>query len=237
MRRPLALTLSLLLLAGVPLAKSYAQASQSEDDQRRQAQADEDDKKKKKEKEWAITQGPLPDQKNSGPCPFAKVLYDASRYVELKDGQENPAAVGYTGEIEGLQATCEYKGGEPIREHLAVGFAFGKGPMAKAVHKDYRYWVAVTVRNLAVLDKQYFTVPADFSKGADRVNYVDRLADIVIPRARPGVSGANFEILVGFDVTPEMADFNRLGKRFRVNAGGDVEMTKTASAAGSSASR
>jgi hypothetical protein len=236
MRRPLALTLSLLLLAGVPLAKSYAQ-SQSEDDQRRQAQAEEDDKKKKKEKEWTITQGPLPDQKNSGPCPFAKVLYDASRYVELKDGQESPAAVGYTGEIEGLQATCEYKGGEPIREHLAVGFAFGKGPMAKAVHKDYRYWVAVTVRNLAVLDKQYFTVPADFTKGADRVDYVDRLADIVIPRARPGVSGANFEILVGFDVTPEMADFNRLGKRFRVNAGGDVEMTKTASAAGSAASR
>ena len=32
-------------------------------------------------------------------------------------------------------------------------------------------------------------------------------------------SGANFEILVGFDVTPQMAAFNRLGKRFRPNAG------------------
>jgi hypothetical protein len=32
------------------------------------------------------------------------------------------------------------------------------------------------------------------------------------------VSGSNFEILVGFEVTPEMAEFNRLGKRFRVNA-------------------
>ena len=113
-----------------------------------------------------------------------------------------------------------------------MGFAFGKGPMAKGVHKDYRYWVAVTVRNLAVLNKQYFTVPADFTRGADRVNYVDRQADIEIPRARAGVSGSNFEILVGFDVTTEMADFNRHGKRFLVNAGGDVEETKTASAAG-----
>ena len=232
MRRPIALAFSLFLLAGLPLANSYAQSRPSEDDQRRQAQADEDAKKKQKEKEWATAQAPLPDQKNSGPCPFAKVLYDASRYIELKDGQESPAAVGYTGEIEKIQATCEYKGGEPIREHLAVGFAFGKGPMARSIHKDYRYWVAVTVRNLAVLDKRYFTVPADFTRGADRVAYVDRLADIEIPRARPGVSGANFEILVGFDVTPEMADFNRLGKRFRVNAGGDVEETKTASAAG-----
>ena len=237
MRRALTVGLSALLFAGAPLAKSYAQSQQSQDDQRRQAEADEDAKKKAKDKEWKIEQQPLPDQKNAGPCPFTKVLYDASRYVELKGGQEAPEAVGYTGEIQGLQSTCQYKGGEPIVEHLAVGFAFGKGPMAKAMHKDYRYWVAVTVRNLAVLDKQYFTVSADFPKGADRVNYVDRLADITIPRAKAGVSGANFEILVGFDVTPEMADFNRLGKRFRVNAGGDVEVTKTASAAGTTGSR
>ena len=33
------------------------------------------------------------------------------------------------------------------------------------------------------------------------------------------VSGSNFEVLVGFDVTPEMAAFNQAGKRFRANAG------------------
>ena len=231
MRRTFTLGLSALLIAGLPLAKSYAQ-SQSQDDQRRQAEAEQDAKKKAKDKEWKIEQQPLPDQKNAGPCPFTKVLYDASRYVELKGGQEAPEAVGYTGEIEGLQATCQYKGAEPIVEHLAVGFAFGKGPMAKAIHKDYRYWVAVTVRNLAVLDKQYFTVSADF-----RMAVRQQVQDITIPRAKAGVSGSNFEILVGFDVTPEMADFNRLGKRFRVNAGGDVEVTKTASAAGTPSSR
>ena len=237
MRRPVTLAVSLFLLAGAPLAAAYAQSSADQDDQRRAAQADEDKKKKEKEKEWATAEAPLPDQKNAGPCPFAKVLYDASRYVELKDGQEAPAAVGYTGEIEHVKATCAYKGKEPIKEHLAVGFAFGRGPMAKMMHKDYRYWVAVTVRNLAVLDKQYFTVSADFPKGTDRVDYMDQLADIEIPRAKAGVSGSNFEILVGFDVTPEMADFNRLGKRFRVNSGGDVEVTKTASAAGTTPSQ
>ena len=237
MRRPIALGLSLLLLAGLPLAKAYAQSSQSQDDQRRQAEADDDKKKKEKDKEWQLQEGPLPEQKNSGPCPYAKVLYDAGRYVELKDGQESPAAVGYTGEIENVQAICEYKGALPIHERLAIGFGFGRGPMAKAAHKDYRYWVAVTVRNLAVLNKTYFTVPADFRPGQDRADYVDHVADIEIPRAKAGVSGSNFEILVGFDVTPEMADFNRLGKRFRVNAGGDMEVTKTASAAGPAGAR
>ena len=32
-------------------------------------------------------------------------------------------------------------------------------------------------------------------------------------------AAGNFEVLVGFDVTPEMADFNRQGKRFFANAG------------------
>ena len=229
MRRTLTLALCAFAFLSAPVLKAYAQ-SQSEDDERSHAQADEDAKKKEKDKEWKITQGPLPTQKNSGPCPYAKVLYDAGRYVELKAGQESPEAVGYTGEIEGLQASCEYKGVQPIVEHLSVGFAFGKGPNAKLMHKDYRYWVAVTVRNLTVLDKQYFTVPVQFTPGKDRVDYVDHVADIVIPRASTRVSGDNFEILVGFDVTPEMADFNRQGKRFRVNAGGDVDVTKTASA-------
>ena len=211
--------------------RAYAQSSQNQDDQQRQAQADEDAKKKEKDKEWKIEQGPLPEQKNSGPCPYAKVLYDAGRYVELKGGQENPDAVGYTGEIQGLQASCAYKGAAPIVEHLAIGFSFGKGPQAKLMRKDFRYWVAVTVRNTAVLDKAYFTVPVTFPQGKDRVDYVDHLADITIPRANTKVSGANFEILVGFDVTPEMADFNRLGKRFRANAG-DVDLAKAASAGG-----
>jgi len=51
---------------------------------------------------------------------------------------------------------------------------------------------------------------------------VDKIEDITgisIPRANIKVSGANFEVLIGFDVTPEMATFNREGERFRVNVG------------------
>jgi uncharacterized linocin/CFP29 family protein len=47
----------------------------------------------------------------------------------------------------------------------------------------------------------------------------EKLEGIVIPRASLETSGANFEVLIGFDVTPAMAEFNRDGKRFRVSAG------------------
>jgi hypothetical protein len=43
---------------------------------------------------------------------------------------------------------------------------------------------------------------------------------ITIPRANPDTSGVNFEILVGFDLTPEQLAFNRDGKRFRPDVGG-----------------
>jgi len=70
-----------------------------------------------------------------------------------------------------------------------------------------------------VLAKRYFNLPVTFPSGKDRVAVSDDIDGIVIPRGSPTISGANFEILIGFDVTPQMVEFNRLGKRFRIEAG------------------
>ncbi|MBE7217218.1 MAG: Tat pathway signal sequence domain protein [Caulobacteraceae bacterium] len=219
MRRVTSVLLGVALAGALLPAAAYAQASQREDDARREAQSEADAKKKQKAKEWDTSQAPLPDVKNAGPCPFVKVLYDAARQVELKDGKESPSAVGFTGEIQNVRSVCQYKGAEPIRVQMAVNFQFGRGPQAEGETKTYRYWVAVTKRNSLVLDKQEFAVPVRFTPGVDRMTYTDLLKDVVIPRADKGVSGSNFEVLVGFDVTPQQAEFNRDGKRFRANAG------------------
>jgi len=47
----------------------------------------------------------------------------------------------------------------------------------------------------------------------------ERVDKIVIPRVAEGTSGENFEIIVGFELTPEQRAFNADGKRFRVSAG------------------
>jgi hypothetical protein len=219
MRRNLLLLSCLAVVAAAPAFHAYAQSQgQGDDDARRRAQADADKKKAEKEKQWSLPQADLPVVKNVGPCPYVKVLYDAARYMEFKDGKENPAAAGYTGEITGLVANCQYKGSDPITLQLGVGFDLGRGPMAQGTSKDYHYWVAVTERNETVIAKQEFTVRGDFPNGADRTFVEDKLMGIVIPRAKATTSGGNFEVLVGFDVTPEMASFNRDGKRFRANA-------------------
>ena len=212
MRRKLPLLYALMTVCTLlPAASAFAQ----------QGGGDDDDKKAKRKAEWELRQAPLPGKRNAGPCPFVKTLYDAARYAEFKDGQEASSAVAYTGEINNVAAECEYKGAEPIKLKMQVDFGFGRGPQGTDEKKSYRYWVAVTQRNQAVLAKEYFTVPVDFS-GGDRVAMGDRIESIVIPRASETVSGDNFEVLVGFDVTPQMAEFNREGKRFRVNAGAPV---------------
>jgi hypothetical protein len=215
MRRLLLSALFAVAAAGsLAPAIAHAQMGGGADDQ-----AEDAARKSKAKKEWEDPQARLPALKNAGPCPFVKVLYDAARYQEFEGGREASNAVGFTGEIQGVSAFCEYKGDEPIKVQMEVLFAMGKGPAAQGDAKTYRYWVAVTQRNEAVLAKQYFDLPVEFPPGQDRVSVTEEFKNLIIPRAKATTSGANFEILVGFDVTPEMAAFNRDGKRFRVNAG------------------
>ena len=182
-------------------------------------QQQEDAKKKQRDKEWSDNQAPLPALRNAGPCPYVKALYDAARYVEFKENKEASANVGWTGEIQGISAGCEYKEDEPIKMAMEVLFEFGKGPTAQAGQKTYHYWIAVTDRNREVLARQDFDLKVDFPAGQDRVYRREPINNIVIPRATATTSGANFEVLVGFEVTPQMAAFNREGKRFRLNVG------------------
>ena len=217
MRRQMLLAAALLAaLTAVP-ATSYAQGRNDPDAQRKE-EADAAKKKKQKE-EWGDNQAALPQLRNAGPCPFVKTLYDAARYVEFKGEKEASADVGWSGEIQGVSAGCQYKADQPIQVTMEILFELGKGPQAEGRQKTYRYWIAVTDRNRAVLAKETFDLPVTFPEGQDRVYVTEDIKQIVIPRADQGTSGANFEVLVGFEVTPQMADFNRQGKRFRLNVG------------------
>jgi hypothetical protein len=160
---------------------------------------------------------PLRRNTAAGPCPYVKILYDAARYVEMPENQLAAANAGFTGEIEGLSSVCRYQSNEPITVDMRVLFSLGRGPQAQTDGRTYRYWVAVTERNKAVLAKTYFDLPVAFD-GSDRTT-VTQEQTIVIPRADATTSGDNFEILVGFDVTPAMVELNRTGSRFRINAG------------------
>lgn len=206
--------------AAAPVAHAQGQ---TESQRQRQEEVDREQReasRKALDRDQANRELPVPELANSGPCPFVKVLYDASRVIDFKDNQKASSAVAFSAEIQGLVATCRYKDGEPITVDMNITFAIGKGPQATSNQKALGYWVAVTDRNRSILGKEQFGITAIFPPEADRVLAYDRVAQVIIPRANDKVSGENFEVLVGFDVTPEMAAFNRQGTRFVVNATG-----------------
>lgn len=218
MRRQMLLAAAVMTALTTVPAMSYAQGRRDpEADQRKQQE--EAAKKRKQKAEWGDNQAPLQALRNAGPCPFVKSLYDAARFVEFKEAREASANVAWSGEIQGISAGCAYKDDQPIQVQMEVLFEMGKGPQATGRQKTYKYWVAVTDRNKSVLAKQSFDLPVTFPEGEDRVYVTENINNITIPRASVATSGSNFEILIGFDVTPQMAAFNREGKRFRLNVG------------------
>lgn len=204
---------SLVLVSSAEAQSRGGRGGQQKDDDAKAAE------KAKQDKEWKPTFAPLKKHKAEGACPYVKVLYDAARMVDFDGGKEASSSVKWSGEINRVYSDCQYEGEQPIKVQLGINFALGRGPKAEGDAHNYRYWVAVTERNNEILEKAYFDMPVKFQAGQDRQNVTQVLEEIVIPRAKATVSGSNFEILVGFDITPANADFNRDGKRFKVNAG------------------
>lgn len=160
----------------------------------------------------------LDTRQNSGTCPPAGAVYNASRIVAFNGETETFPNVEYTGEIVDVRLFCRYTGTDPVRAEVEIDFAFGKGPSGTSSRRDYGYWIAVTRRSGKVLNKEHFTVSADFSDGpvSGETELVQR---IVIPRLDESVSAANFEVLIGFDLTEEQLTYNQEGRRFRLSAG------------------
>jgi len=156
---------------------------------------------------------------NAGPCPLMGVLYDSSRLVNFaQPNNQRYANIAYTGEMQGVQGLCRYVGADPITMNMEIQMAFGRGPASTSDRQTYRYWVAVTRRGRAPIEKAYFDVDVHWNRGEAVVTRTEQIERIVIPRANEEISGENFEILVGFELTPEQLQFNRDGRRFRIDS-------------------
>lgn len=159
----------------------------------------------------------LDSRRNVGPCPSAGSLYEAARLIEFSGETEQFSEVAFTGEIVDVEFFCRYAGDEPIEAELQIDFAFGKGPAATRDSHAYRYFVAVTRRNSHVLEREDFEIVAAFD-GEAITAAREVVRPIEIPRAEGSISGANFEVLVGFVLSENQLAFNRAGKRFRLDA-------------------
>lgn len=205
-----ALSLSLLALAGCSSAGRTVELPGGVMPEEQQAE---------RPPNWAERMFGSDDRRNVGPCPLMAVLYDNSRVVDFAaPNQERYANIEFTGEMQGISGLCRYVDADPITMSVEIQMAFGRGPAATSDRQTYRYWVAVTRRGVAPIEKAYFDIDVRWDRGEAVVTRTETIERIVIPRATADLSGENFEVLVGFEVTPEQLEFNRDGRRFRIDA-------------------
>lgn len=152
--------------------------------------------------------GGLSTRPNAGPCPIAGALYEAERVIVF-DGPSDLDNVAFSGAIVDVDATCRYFGDNPISIDLEIAFEFGRGPAADGRRYAYPYFVTVTRQGQALLTKEVFAEPVTFPNDGSGVRRRVEHDDITIPRAGEATSGSNFEIIVGFQLTPEQLAFNR----------------------------
>lgn len=155
---------------------------------------------------------------NPGPCPESFALYEAARLVEFR-GSESFENIGFTGEITRVRSLCRYYDNRPIDADLTINMELGRGPAARESTATYEYFVAVTRKNIDVIEKTVFPLTVTFPTSVNVLEVTENIDQIIIPRANDNTSGTNFEIIVGFKLTPEQITFNAAGKRFRVSAG------------------
>lgn len=167
----------------------------------------------------ALKIGDAATKTNAGPCPRAFALYEAARIVEFRNEEQRFENVGFTGEIDHVRSLCRYYNDEPIDANLEITFDLGRGPAASQNTATYEYFVAVTRKNVDVINKEVIPMQVTFPAGKDRVRVVEEIDQILIPRATPTTSGVNFEIVVGFELTEAQRAFNAEGRRFRLSAG------------------
>lgn len=152
---------------------------------------------------------------NPAPCPNVIVLSDAARMVEFASEEETIENVAWSAEIEDVSLSCRYFSDKPIEAAVDIALAFGRGPAAPATAREYTYFVAVTRTDREVIAKETFTVPVRFDGKSNVKRQREEIERIFIPRAREGISGTNFEVIVGLSITPQQVVYNRSGKSLK----------------------
>ena len=122
--------------------------------------------------------------------------------------ERRPDNVAFYGLLSEADLKCEYTG-DAVRMLLDVVVVGERGPAAKADSVDFQYFVAVTGPDQSILGKKPLSVRIVFDTPQKRAGVTDHIEE-TIPLG--GGKGADLNVLVGFQQSPEVVDFY---KRFR----------------------
>lgn len=141
-------------------------------------------------------------------CPHAGILADAADLTRYRHGTSGHDLTDMVldGRITGVAGTCS-RNGRLVDVTVAVSMQLSRGPAAGRGRAEVPFFVAVT-RNGDVLDKQIYRVIPGFAPNADSTRLTSDPVILTLPTSSSQPS-SGFDVVVGFQLTPEEVAFNR----------------------------
>ena len=143
------------------------------------------------------------------PCPTTVLHPDARQMVRFNDQGRDLTDVLFEARIEDLALACDYDDGA-IEAELRLRILAVRGPADRARKARIGYFVAIATREQEILTREEFQIEIPFPGNRTRIVAIEEL----VPRIplKPGQSGADYLIYVGFVMTPGELQYNRANR-------------------------
>jgi hypothetical protein len=150
-------------------------------------------------------------EKRPGACPRFLILGGADEVTKFRPGTGRDVTdVAFRASVADFNGTCGYDK-DSVKVTLNVVFEIERGPASTARDAAFQYFVAIPQFHPDPAGKQVFPVSARFEGAAPQLVFVDALA-MTIP-IKDKQLGADYEVYLGFQLTPDEIEWNRTHKR------------------------
>jgi hypothetical protein len=147
------------------------------------------------------------------PCPNVSILRDAAEITQYREGNGRDLTdVLFQGKIDDVVGGCKYTHSgrfyDGVNQSLQLVFNVERGPADRSREAEFSYFIAVSQFFPDPKGRQEFTTRVQFQGNRTKVNVVDQEVRINVP-LKQGEIGAQYDIIVGFVLSPEQMQENR----------------------------
>jgi hypothetical protein len=145
-------------------------------------------------------------------CPRAAILGDAADLTRYRpdhagQGGQDLTDMVFDGRITGVSGKCARGGEDTLEVTATVNIELMRGPAMVGRVGEVPFFVAVA-EGQRLLEKQVFRLKAEFPANTDRLRLTSETVNLTLPLER-GKSGAAYDLLVGFQLSPDELALNR----------------------------
>jgi hypothetical protein len=151
---------------------------------------------------------PFGDSAEPQPCPAANMLADAAAISEFGRGAaRDESNVIYSARFEGAVFDCQVVGGQ-LTGNLGMVGTLTLGRKGKAGPVSLPIFIALTRGGTDVVSKRFDSIELEVERGQTAAQFEKSVPDFAFSMAS-GESTLDYEILVGFNLTPDQIEYNR----------------------------